>query len=143
MSEQIFCRAIVLPMLVKAGAHVTCIESPMHGVGFPDLNVCLNGREINVELKYGCGRLPKIRSTQLKWFTDRMKAGGKPLIMACLIREGEAHVHVYSGHRIYDLYRATAFKRWENLADYTTPLKDHLVNKDLLLTSILRLSSPD
>jgi hypothetical protein len=138
--EALFRKNIIVPLLAKHKAHVTRIESPMHGVGFPDLNVCIGGQEINIELKYGVGCAPRVRETQLKWFKNRILAGGKPIVIAWLEVGGVSYICVYEGYKIMNLYTAKSRENWLSLADYKVDYMDYKVGKDQLIRHMLEYS---
>jgi hypothetical protein len=70
-------------LLFPAG-HVSWVESHLTSAGFPDADCCANGTIIQIELKIVKTK-PKggisIRSTQYRWFKDRAKAGGNPVML--------------------------------------------------------------
>ena len=62
-------------------AHQSWVESHVTSPGFPDLDVCSNGRVRQVELKVTkVGGEIVIRPTQYRWFKDRVRAGSNPLM---------------------------------------------------------------
>ncbi len=58
------------------------IESGLTASGIPDLNGCLNGQEIWVELKKVVGRQVKLTPYQVGWLVRRSLAGGRTWILA-------------------------------------------------------------
>jgi len=63
-------------------AHLSWIESPVTSAGFPDLDCCVEGRVVQIELKVvKKGGGIEIRPTQYRWFKDRAKAGGQPVML--------------------------------------------------------------
>lgn len=64
-------------------AHVSHIESHEASPGIPDLNICMRGIDIWIELKVMSSRKPpKMRPTQKRWHTDRFEHGGISWVMA-------------------------------------------------------------
>lgn len=60
-----------------ADCHVSHIESHLTSAGIPDLNICMRGTELWLELKVMSSRKPpKMRATQKKWHVDRFEHGG-------------------------------------------------------------------
>lgn len=86
MSE-IDLQSLVIKEFIKRGAHVSNIESGLTCAGFPDLDVCREGKINQLEIKHfkktkpSHRDMPDIRDTQVKWFRDRIKAGGNPMIL--------------------------------------------------------------
>ena len=63
-------------------AHVSHIESHLTSAGIPDLNICIGGYDLWIELKVMSNRkLPKMRPTQRKWHIDRAENGGVSWVM--------------------------------------------------------------
>ncbi len=63
------------------GCHQSWVESHETSPGFPDLDVCAGGAERKVELKIVKAKgAIEIRPTQYRWFKDRVKAGGRPVM---------------------------------------------------------------
>lgn len=62
--------------------HVCRVETHSTALGQPDLNVCFDGVESNIELKHVAAvRMKKgivVRPSQYRWFRARIKAGGNP-----------------------------------------------------------------
>ena len=69
-------------------AHWQRIENSV-GVGCPDVNVCLKGKEVWIELKEGRvnkqGRVCiKVRPAQRAWVMRRLRSGGNVFLAVCL-----------------------------------------------------------
>ena len=77
--------------IISAGhpMHLSWIESHATSAGVPDVNYCCYGVEGWLELKAGPDI--EVRSTQVRWFRDRIAAGGWPLF---LIQWGECFIAV-------------------------------------------------
>lgn len=75
-------RKIVGSEVARRKGHPSWIESHMTSAGFPDLDACIGGGIIQVELKIEkpSGKVV-IRPTQYKWFRDRVAAGGNPVML--------------------------------------------------------------
>ena len=71
-----------------ADAHWVRVESP-GTPGVPDLNGCLRGVEIWVELKVVRGRKVALRPAQVAWMVSRGRAGGRSWIVARVERTEE------------------------------------------------------
>jgi hypothetical protein len=76
---------------LPVGAHWQRIETGSTGTGIPDVNICLNGKEIWVELKLIKGKRVDLAPTQVAWHVKRSKAGGHTWILAR---------HTYDGTRV-------------------------------------------
>jgi len=61
--------------------HWSRIEN-VAGSGIPDLNGCLNGKEVWIELKMFRGNRITLRSSQLVWMTKRLRVLGDVVVMA-------------------------------------------------------------
>ncbi len=83
--------------MTAAGAHVEQVECRTSAPGIPDLDGCYRGSNFKIELKYLSDNKPitKIRSTQKRWFKQRIAAGGMPW---CLL-----YCDSYEGHVIWVL----------------------------------------
>ena len=80
----------------------------------PDLNWCMVGIEANLELKVGDeeGRAPSIRPSQVRWFRDRVAAGGYPMFAYLCNRENHAsEVHVFRGELYEELAKAKTMRQ--------------------------------
>lgn len=62
--------------------HLSWVESHLTSAGFPDADCCANGTIMQIELKIvkAKGGIA-IRPTQYRWFKDRAKAGGNPIML--------------------------------------------------------------
>ena len=106
--------------------HFSRVESHETSAGIPDVDYCINGTEGHVELKFGRDRAPKIRATQVKWFRNRVRAGGKPWLFT-EIRTAKRSIYMlhegkHVGHlaRMKDLgvWRSTAKVIWDGSMDW-------------------------
>jgi hypothetical protein len=61
-------------------AHWVRVESGTVASGTPDLNGCLNGREVWVECKAATGWTVRVRPVQVGWMERRERAGGRCLV---------------------------------------------------------------
>lgn len=113
MKENLFRTRFVLPALGSLGAHVSQIESPLHAVGFPDLNVCVRGTEFNIELKAFKeeGRM-KLRPSQVKWIFDRCKRGGVVFILTYVEGKNESSIVLHNGYDVLQLSAPQSIKSW-------------------------------
>lgn len=69
---------------LKAGIpepHWSRVEN-VAGTGIPDVNGCLRGREIWLELKMFSGNQLRVRNSQLVWMRKRIEAGGSVALLA-------------------------------------------------------------
>lgn len=57
------------------------VESHSTSPGIPDVEYCVNGRVGNIELKNLENPRCELRPTQIKWFRNRTRAGGNPLLL--------------------------------------------------------------
>jgi|TARA_R100001163_G_scaffold16074_1_gene14497 Holliday junction resolvase len=62
--------------------HWQRIETGMTGAGVPDVNGCLNGKEVWIELKYVVGRKLGLRPMQISWLASRTRHGGDCYVLA-------------------------------------------------------------
>jgi len=63
-------------------SHLSWVESHMTSAGFPDADCCIDGHITQIELKVvKKGGGIEIRPTQYRWFKDRIKAGGNPVMI--------------------------------------------------------------
>ncbi len=88
-------------------AHAVNMEPGTTNPGIPDVSWCLEGIVGQLELKYGCGkrkRAPHVRTSQVVWFRERMKAGGYPML-AYYIEEPDFtdEVYLFQGRYIEQL----------------------------------------
>lgn len=83
MNESTFSK-IVCNIINKNGGHVSRVEAHASAAGIPDLNACYKGVETNIELKVNTPKKrPHTRDTQVRWFTNRTAAGGRPFFLCC------------------------------------------------------------
>lgn len=66
----------------RRGGHLSWVESHATSAGFPDVDCCHLGKIAQIELKVvkAKGKI-EIRPTQYRWFKDRHKAGGEPVML--------------------------------------------------------------
>ena len=62
--------------------HWQRIETGITGAGVPDVNGCLDGKEVWVELKRVKGRQIGLRPMQIAWLATRTKYGGRYYVLA-------------------------------------------------------------
>ena len=62
--------------------HWQRIETGITGAGVPDVNGCLDGKEVWVELKRVKGRQIGLRPMQIAWLATRTKYGGRGYVLA-------------------------------------------------------------
>ena len=94
-------------------SHMSCIESPITSPGIPDVDFCVNGKEVKVEFKYSANGLgPEIRPTQVRWFKKRLKAGSNPWLMAKIYVDEEWLYFLVKGMDIVDLARSSGLGPW-------------------------------
>jgi len=64
------------------GPHWQRIESGQAGVGIPDLNGCMGGVEVWVELKIIVGTKIRLTTHQIIWLRQRWHHGGRSFVLA-------------------------------------------------------------
>lgn len=102
------------------GGHVSRVEAAESAAGIPDLDYCVDGIESDIELKYGNAlKKPELRPSQVRWFRDRIKAGGKPFFL-CLDGDtdtvylvGGAHYNALKGSQSINKWGGLATRRWQ------------------------------
>lgn len=93
--------------------HFSRVESHEQSAGIPDVDYCILGVENHVELKYGKEKRPKIRPTQVKWFRDRVKAGGHPYLFTQIHCPRSAdYWMLHQGDKVGFLARESNLKFW-------------------------------
>lgn len=66
--------------------HAVRVENSV-GNGIPDINCCVNGRDVWIETKIGCETI-LLRPEQHAWMTRRAVAGGSAFIVSfCMIHD--------------------------------------------------------
>ena len=65
-----YVRTVIKPAI---GGHWSRIESHATSLGVPDVNICLDGRDVWTELKQG--EDAHIRPSQYRWIKDRLNEG--------------------------------------------------------------------
>ncbi len=94
-------------------SHISRIESPITAPGYPDVDFCARGVNVQIEFKYSENGLPpEIRPTQVRWFKKRIKAGGRPFILAKILVEDEWLYFLVLGGNIENLARASSINAW-------------------------------
>ena len=108
-----------IKLIRSNGGHASNIESGLTSPGVPDIDYHLEITN-NIELKFVNGRHRRknvIRSSQIKWFRDRISAGGMPLLSTYIIKEsGERIVGVYSGNMITKLSELKHADEWAEVS---------------------------
>jgi hypothetical protein len=94
--------------------HFSRVESHETSSGIPDVDYCIAGVEGHIELKYGKDRGPKIRGSQVKWFRDREKRGGRPWILTELVMNKTSYYLLHRGSAIETLARNHDHEVWFN-----------------------------
>lgn len=71
-----------------AGMHYNRIETHSTALGFPDVEYCWRGVLGHIELKFvkNISDVINIRPSQIMWFTERVKAGGNPIMITGISR---------------------------------------------------------
>ena len=100
--------------------HFSRVESHATSAGIPDVDFCVDGIEGHIELKYGNDKnRPHIRLSQLKWFKNRIKAGGRPIVFAKIRLDMQVRYCFYEGTKVPQLFNAKTNEEWIDLADTT------------------------
>ena len=76
---------------MKPYGHFCRVESHEVSDGIPDVDFCIKGTESHIELKFGNKHKIKkgfIRPSQVRWFRNRIKAGGRPWLFALFLEGG-------------------------------------------------------
>jgi len=120
MSESDFAREVKQSLLnVDSNIHISSVESHLTSAGIPDLDVCIDGEENHIELKWSWeDNAPEIRPTQVRWFKNRCKAGGNPWIFAKVWAFNNCQYLLIPGHRMEQLARTKKAVDWIPLAEY-------------------------
>jgi len=131
--------------LAEAGieGHFSRVESPQASAGIPDLDFCVRGVEGHIELKFGKDKkVPSIRPSQVKWFHDRIKNGGHPMIFAKIVIGTRVNYCFYAGSKVRELHEAKSNQDWVNLANvsYVVPYWDVFMMKikDISRATVVR-----
>ncbi len=102
---------------VFPSAQIDNIESPIHAPGFPDTEICVNGKICNIEFKYSANaRAPHIRGTQVTWFKNRIIAGGTPWALASIVIEDMPRCILVDGIHLRELAYTTDGLKWKELS---------------------------
>jgi hypothetical protein len=102
------------------------------GIGIPDVNFFFRGKDIWIEIKIVKGKRAIFETSQITWFTKRVREGGDALVFArkdqemWIIRASELlphvqysvkpHVNIEILHRFGALYTKKPFD-WEAIKD--------------------------
>lgn len=92
----------VMDIITKHGGHASNVESGLTSPGIPDIDYHLRISN-NLELKFVSGRIRRkdmIRSSQVKWFFDRVKSGGMPVVLAYVVSDKGSYITAHSGVRL-------------------------------------------
>jgi hypothetical protein len=65
------------------GYHVTWVESHEVSAGVPDLNICVGGIDLWIELKAMKNGSVKMRPPQKSWHSERFARGGMSWVLVC------------------------------------------------------------
>lgn len=96
----------------NADVHVSRIESHATSIGFPDLEYCYYGHCNTMEMKYSKDlESVTLRPSQYRWLTDRVNAGGRPLIFTCLRLNGD-DTNIFLLHRGTQAKYLVAHNSW-------------------------------
>jgi len=108
------------------GGHVSRVEAAASAAGIPDLDYCLTGKESHIELKYGHSqKMPELRPSQVRWFRDRVKAGGRPFIL-CL--DGDTDfVYLVRGIDACELKGKQPISKWRDTSILEWQMGDDLL----------------
>ncbi len=112
--------------------HISIVESHDTSPGIPDLDICINGIEARMELKFSRENNKfTLRPTQVAWFRRRNKAkGSRNFILWCQEIAGDRYFHIIPGKKVphlgkrsYDQDRAMVSKTWDGKIDWPEFLK--------------------
>ena len=101
--------------------HFSRVESHETSSGIPDVDYCLFGTENHVELKFGhIGKpAPEIRGSQVRWFRDRVEAGGHPWLFTHISGNNGSNLYMlHLGKNVGRLSREKQIAEWEKLATF-------------------------
>lgn len=94
--------------------HFCRVESHEVSNGIPDVDYCLRGTESHIELKFHNQlKLPKdfIRPSQVRWFRKRIKAGGRPWLLALFLVGGTRYYMLFDD--LEEICRLPTIWDWE------------------------------
>ncbi len=113
MSEENLQRALIKAF--KRRGHFSEVESHETSAGIPDIDYCMNGIESHIELKFGNAIAPRIRPSQVKWFRDRVRAGGHPWLFTCIMGTSGKYWMLHKGAAIgtHLLHLERDLKKWQ------------------------------
>ena len=96
--------------------HFSRVESHATSAGIPDVDYCIDRVEGHLELKYSSGKPYKTRATQVAWFRNRTRKGGRPYILAQLDLSDVSIFSIYSGIKYESLHLTTQPEDWLHYA---------------------------
>lgn len=107
---------------------LSIVESHATSPGIPDVNYCVKGVEGWIELK----QFPKIdiKTSQVRWFRERVKAGGFPLFVV----GGERSFYVVPGDRVTML---TGCRTEDDLLNISTTILPKTTNSRQLVDILM------
>lgn len=112
-------RKWVVSSIKKVGGHASSVESHATSPGIPDVDFCIDGISGHIELKVCSSR--GLRQSQVLWFRQRLKAGGKPWILiycaeSIYLIEGKHYQHVIQMNKEEkSKWEKIALKIWPSL----------------------------
>ena len=134
MSEDALWKEI-RPMLKGRGIHASRVESHSTSPGFPDVDLCIEGVEFTIELKFGTDKkLPEVRDSQILWHRRRVKAGGRAAILAKLMLGNSPHYMFYHGRYLNDLFQCKTSAEWIKVPGVFVPS----LNKQTLIDCLMQ-----
>ena len=97
--------------------HASRIESRAFTPGYPDvsfaINHCLSG---HIELKFGMSTsMPKIRASQIRWITNRVKMGGVVFIASKIHHKRKWLFLLHRGNQIKELHADRKLSIWDEI----------------------------
>lgn len=91
--------------------HFSCVESHLTSAGFPDIDYCINGVEGHLEVKYYGSKGLILRPTQCAWLRQRLKAGGRPLLLWADGQNPQTY-YLVKGPRLPELVKSAHLPWW-------------------------------
>lgn len=138
-------QTLIIDYITQEGGHASNVESGRTAAGIPDVDYHLDVTN-NLEIKHITKkRTSHIRPTQVKWFRDRIKAGGEPLLLAYLETEYDTigTLALYHGSTVDKLVSLKYPNQWLqapgvfwvgiNIKDCWRDILSLLKNPDLVL----------
>jgi len=104
--------------------HASQVEAHVSAAGIPDLNVCVDGLDSNIELK-NCTKsyCPHVRASQYRWMKKRKAVRGKVCYMCHIPHDEGVRGFIYvvtgvddlelQGRVTPEVWKKKAFTRWE------------------------------